>query len=115
MRRAARIDANQPEIVKALRQAGATVYPLHMVGDDFPDLIVGHFGVNVLVEVKDGSKAPSKRQLSKGQKDFRDTWNGPVVLVQDVEGALRVLRVIEASVCKACGGFVRVDVETEVV
>jgi hypothetical protein len=114
MRRAARIDANQPEIVKALRQAGATVHPLHMVGGDFPDLIVGHFGVNVLMEIKDGGKPPSKRKLSDGQKEFRDNWNGPVVLVKDVEGALRVLRVIEASVCAACGGFVRVDVEAEV-
>lgn len=115
MRRAARVDANQPEIVKALRQAGATVHPLHMVGGDFPDLIVGHMGVNVLMEVKDGDKAPSRRKLSKGQAEFRDGWNGPVVLVTDVESALRVLKVVEASVCQACGGFIRVDVVSEAV
>ena len=38
---AARVDANQPEIVKALRGVGATVQHLHKVGQGCPDLMVG--------------------------------------------------------------------------
>ena len=37
-RRAPRIDANQPEIVKSFRKLGCTVQHLHMVGDGCPDL-----------------------------------------------------------------------------
>ena len=63
MRRAA-VDANQAEIVKALRKVGATVQPLHRVGQGCPDLAVGHGGVNHMIEVKDGSKPPSARGLT---------------------------------------------------
>jgi hypothetical protein len=116
MRRAARIDANQPAIVEALRAAGASVATAHTLGDGFPDLVVGYLGVAVLMEVKDGSKPPSARQLTPEQVKFHANWKGPISTVTDVEGALRVLRVIEASVCDACqakaGGFVRVTVET---
>ena len=45
MRRAARIDRNQPEIVKALRQVGAHVTSLAAVGDGVPDLLVGFQGM----------------------------------------------------------------------
>ena len=36
MRRAAKVDANQPEIVQALRKAGCFVQPLHTVGQASP-------------------------------------------------------------------------------
>lgn len=49
MRRRARVDDNQAEIVKVLRQLGATVRPTHTVGDGFPDLVVGWRGKNYLV------------------------------------------------------------------
>ena len=59
MRRAARIDRNQPEIVEALRKLGASVQPLHTVHDSVPDLLIGYQGRNFLLEVKDGTKPPS--------------------------------------------------------
>ena len=37
---AKRTDANQAEIVKTLRQAGADVYDLSKVGKGIPDLLV---------------------------------------------------------------------------
>ena len=40
MRRAARIDRNQSEIVEALRKLGASVQPLHGAHDGIPDLLV---------------------------------------------------------------------------
>lgn len=113
MRRAARIDANQPEIVEALRAHGASVTPAHTLGDGFPDLVVGYLGVAVLMEIKDGSKPPSDRKLTPDQVKFHAKWKGPIATVTDVEGAIRVLRVIEQSVCAACqekrGGFVTVE------
>ena len=90
-RRAARIDANQPEIVKALRRAGATVTPTHTASDGFPDLAVGFRGVNYLIEVKDGDKPPSARELTGPQQEWHVTWGGQVAVVKDVGEALAVL------------------------
>jgi hypothetical protein len=42
MRRAAKVDANQTEIVQALRQIGAVVQSLAAVGNGCPDLLVGY-------------------------------------------------------------------------
>ena len=59
MSRAKRVDANQGEIVDALRAVGAKVQPLHMVGEGVPDLLVRYRGDLHLVEVKDGRKPPT--------------------------------------------------------
>ena len=88
--RAAKVDANQPEIVAALRAVGATVQPLHTVGRGCPDLLVGWRGRNHLIEVKDGSKSPSKRRLRASQVEFAAWW--PVHVVESVEQAMAVLR-----------------------
>lgn len=91
MRRAAKVDENQPEIVQALRKAGATVTPLHAVGSGCPDLLVGWKNSNLLVEVKDGAKPPSARKLTKDQQEWHATWAGQVVVVKDIDEALNVL------------------------
>jgi hypothetical protein len=91
MRRAARIDANQPEIVAALRGVGAAVQPLHTVGKGCPDLLVSHRMTNYLIEVKDGSKPPSARKLTQDQFDWHDAWRAPVHIVETVADALRVI------------------------
>lgn len=96
MRRAAKIDANQVEIVAALRAAGATVHSLAAVGNGMPDLLVGFNGATLLLEVKDGSKSPSKRQLTEAQLVWHGSWaGGPTFIVTDVEGALRALKVAQ--------------------
>lgn len=95
MRRAAKIDANQPEIVKALRQIGCTVQPLHTVGDGCPDLLVGAFGVTLLMEVKDGTKPPSARRLTEDQLVWHGAWSGgPLSIVTDIESAIRAVNAI---------------------
>ncbi|WP_372570382.1 hypothetical protein [Ruegeria jejuensis] len=91
MRRAAKVDDNQPEIVKALRKAGATVTPTHAAGDGFPDLAVGYRGFNYFLEVKDGNKPPSARKLTKDQVEWHDKWRGQVAVVKSVDEALEVL------------------------
>lgn len=97
MRRAARIDANQPEIVKALRKAGCSVTSLAAVGQGVPDLLVGWQSKDgdrelVLMEVKDGSKPPSRRRLTEDQQEWHEAWRGrPVAIVETVADALAVI------------------------
>lgn len=93
MRRAAKIDANQPEIVRALRQAGASVRSTAALGKGFPDICVGWRGENFLMEVKDGGKQPSKRKLTPDEERFAEVWKGQVVVVETVKDALRVIGV----------------------
>ena len=97
MRRAAKVDANQSEIVAALRKAGATVQPLHTVGQGCPDLLVGHHGRNILMEVKDGSKPPSGRSLTDDQVKWVNAWRGQWVLVNSIEDALGCLGITKLS------------------
>jgi len=88
IRRAAKVDANQPEIVAALRKAGASVTPLHAVGSGFPDLAVGYRGTNHLLEVKDGAKPPSARKLTDDEAAWHATWRGSAAVVKDIPEAL---------------------------
>ena len=91
MHRAAKADANQGEIVQALRQMGATVQHLHTVGKGCPDLLVGWHGVNLFLEIKDGNKPPSKRKLTPDEQAWHATWRGQVAIVESVEDAVRLL------------------------
>jgi hypothetical protein len=93
MRRAARIDSNQPMIVDGLRAVGATVQPIHTIGRGCPDLLVGYRGRNYLMEVKDGSLSPSRRYLTEDEEDWHRGWNGQVTVVEDLTEALRVIGV----------------------
>lgn len=86
--RAARIDANQTQIVKALRKAGCTVQHLHSVGKGCPDLLVGRAGVNYLLECKDGAKAASAQKLTPDQVVWHGCWGGSVAVVNCEEAAL---------------------------
>lgn len=96
MRRAAKIDANQEQVVSALRAAGATVQSLAAVGKGVPDLLVGYQGKTVLMEVKDGKKPPSARELTEDQLKWHGAWRGGTLAVVDgPEAALRVLKVMQ--------------------
>lgn len=96
MRRAAKVDANQAEVVAALRQAGAGVTLLHQVGGGCPDLLVGIHGCWGVIEVKDGAKPPSARKRTPAQIRWWDEniHGGPRAIVTDVEGALRFLQLL---------------------
>ena len=96
MRRAAKIDANQTQVVEALRAAGATVQSLAAVGQGVPDLLVGFQGQTVLMEIKDPRKPPSKRRLTEDQLKWHGEWRGgPLAVVDGPDAALRVLGVIK--------------------
>lgn len=90
MRRAARVDDNQSDIVDALRDVpGCWV---EIIGRPV-DLLVGFQGINYLMEVKDGSKSPSRRKLTPAQKTFWEKWTGQKAKVETPEEALAIIGV----------------------
>lgn len=91
MRYASNVDANQGDIVDALRAIGATVELLHRVGGGVPDLLVGYRGTNHCLEVKDGSKAPSDRRLTPDQIRWHGAWRGRVHVVINTDEAIAVV------------------------
>lgn len=88
MRRAAKIDDNQKEIVACLEKLGFKVKSLAAVGDGFPDLCAARAGANYLIEVKDGNKIPSQQKLTKAQVEFFKTWPGQKVVLNSVNAVL---------------------------
>jgi Holliday junction resolvase len=86
MRRAAKTDRNQAEIVAALRKVGATVVSLAAVGSGVPDLLVGHKGGTYLLEIKDGTKPPSARELTPDQIEWHIEWRGGACTVVNSVG-----------------------------
>lgn len=88
---AKRADANQPEIVVALRKMGALVLHLHEVGKGCPDLLIGYHGKLMLVEVKDGSKSASKRKLTPDEERFHQSWKGYVVVITSVADVIELI------------------------
>lgn len=95
MRTKARVDENQNEIVEAFRAMGATVLITSQLKNCF-DLLVGYRGVNIIVEVKDGSKPPSQRKLTDGEKKFRDNWRGgEYYIINSIDEAINLLKKIQ--------------------
>lgn len=95
MRRAAKIDSNQIQIVSALRAAGASVQSLAAVGKGVPDLLVGYKGKTLLMEIKDGRKPPSAQRLTEDQLTWHGAWKGGSLAVVDgPEAALRMIGVV---------------------
>lgn len=91
MRLRGRTDGNHVLIIRALRQAGASVQSLANVGDGCPDLMVALGGSVYVMEVKDGSLPPSKRRLTPMEKAWIDNWRAPVIVVESVTDALHAL------------------------
>lgn len=89
--RAAKIDANQNEIVDALRKAGCSVQILSSVGKGCPDILVGRKGFNFLFEIKDGKKPLSAQKLTADQVKWHDDWQGVVHVIRSAEQALSVV------------------------
>ena len=91
MRRAAKIDDNQPEIVAGLRKIGCTVQSLAAVGEGCPDCLVGYRGHNFLMEIKDGSKPPSRQGLTPDQTKWHSDWRGDIRTVKNLDEAIMLV------------------------
>ncbi len=91
MRRAARTDANHSEVVREFRARGFSVLDLSRMGQGCPDLLVARAGDSWLIEIKDGNKPPSQRQLTPDERQFHDSWRGRVLVVKDIEDVAAVI------------------------
>jgi Holliday junction resolvase len=89
MKKFGRTDDNQKEIVKTLKKAGCNILSLAAMGGGVPDLLVQRAGVLYLLEVKDGSKSPSRRKLTPHQIKFREDWI--YFVVNDIDEALKAV------------------------
>lgn len=84
MRRAAKVDANQYEIVDGLRAIGASVYVIK----EPVDLLVGFRNRTVVMEVKNED---GKDLLTDSQRNFFENFRGESYVVYNLEDAIRAL------------------------
>lgn len=93
MRRAAKVDDTQGDIVDALRKGGASVQILSAVGKGCPDLLVGAAFRNWLVEVKSEGG-----ELTDDQVTFVTEWRGqPVAIIRSAEEAIAWLNSVRCG------------------
>lgn len=82
-----RVDANQRDIVEALREFGCTVQCLHMVGKGCPDLLVGYKDMNILIEVKVGDA-----KQTPAEKEWCESWKGDYSIARTPGHAIEIVR-----------------------
>ena len=88
MRHAKRVDANQDQIVVALRAAGADVWIISLP----VDLLVGYKGHTFLVEIK----RTAKSRFTPLQADFFESWGGGTLArIDSPDAALRMIGVLK--------------------
>ena len=91
---AKKVDKNQASVVKALRDYGADVFLLHMVGGGIPDLMVCYDDHTILMEVKDGLD----KKLTPQQIVLFAGWKGGHLhRVNSCEEAINVLKLVETE------------------
>ena len=87
-----KVDKNQKDVVKALRDYGAQVYLLHTQGGGIPDLMVCYNDQTILMEVKDGED----KKLTPQQITLFANWiGGPLFRVNSVQESIDVLKSYE--------------------
>ena len=95
--RAAKVDANQSEIVEALRKVGCSVTITSAVGHGFTDIVVGRLGITYLIEIKDGNKPKGAQKLTDDQVEWHSMWKGQKAVANSVEAALAIVGVMESE------------------
>jgi Holliday junction resolvase len=87
--RNAKVDKNQPEIVKALRRSGAIVKHVHTVKNLF-DILVYYNGQTFNVEIK----TDKKKKLTKGEQECKTDLESVGVkyhIIYSIEDALKMI------------------------
>ena len=103
-----RTDANHSQVMDLYRQMGCSVRSTHTLAHGFPDVCVGHAGGTALVEIKDGSKPPSKRRLTPDEQKFADEWLGsPVRIVMTAADVVEQARRIRTEPLYANSSHIR--------
>lgn len=90
MRRAARADENQPQIVDALTRIGARVTPLYRVGQGVSDLLVSFRQKWIVMEVKNPAKPKSDQKLTPPQQKWIGEQRAPVYIVYTPQDAIDI-------------------------
>jgi hypothetical protein len=94
MRRAAKTDANHKEVTAAFRKLGCSVLNISQL-KNCGDLVVAKCHKTAIVEVKDGSKPPSCRRLTKGEDEFKSSWQGIYAVVEDLSDVIALVKALE--------------------
>ena len=89
-----RVDGNHAEVVKAFRKFGCSVLNISVL-KNCGDIVVAKNYKTVIIEVKDGSKPPSKRRLTRGESEFSAGWQGLYFVVKDLSDVLDIVRALE--------------------
>jgi len=95
LRRNAKRDVNEGEIVAGLRKVGASVNRINE--EDLPDLLVGFRGVNYLIEIKPPSGprgGVSGKVLTPGQLRWARDWRGQIGMARTLDEALHIIKAI---------------------
>ena len=93
MYRAARQDDNHDEIRTAARNYGCGWLDTFQL-KKCCDAVLTYKGRTIAIEIKDGSKVPSARKLTKGEIEFRDYWiskGGNYALIESIDDLIALL------------------------
>lgn len=91
VRRAAKVDANQGEVVEALRSVGVSVQSLATIGQGCPDIVAAKGPDTWLIEIKG-----AKGKLTPDQVQWIHGWRGVVHIVRGADDALELVGVSQA-------------------
>jgi len=92
MRRRAKPDSNQTELVEQLRRIpDLRVRDTHKLGDGFPDICVGYQKINFFFEIKNPKQKPSARQLTFDEEMFKRNWTGQYDVVETIGDCIAVI------------------------
>ena len=94
MRRFARTDSTQIDIVATLRLLGCSVVSLSPIGRGCPDLAVAVAGKTYLVELKDGSKS---WKLTPDQERFISEWKAEIPVLESVDDAQYFVKAVRGN------------------
>ena len=83
-----KVDANQAEIVDALRRVGCLVEDMSAAGGGFPDLLVGAPHGRKMIYLMEVKNPKAKGKLNALQQKWHAAWQGHVCVVSSVEEAL---------------------------
>lgn len=86
-----RVDANQPELVRAMRRLGCSWRSTHEIPGAL-DGIIGVAGIDQRIEIKDGAKPPSERKLTDAEQVEIEGWRGrKIVVVEDTDQLIALI------------------------
>lgn len=88
---AKRTDSNHAQILETLTKCGWYCLDTSRAGFGAPDAIAVRRGEVKLIEIKDGSKPPSARRLTKTEEEVHAAFKAaglPIVILTSVDEAL---------------------------